>query len=121
MPRRVMFVDDSVSIRQMASFTLREAGFDVVEAQHGRDAIRALGGRPIDLVVTDVHMPEMDGLTLVRELRAMPTYRFTPILVLTTETSDAKKQEGRTAGATGWLVKPFNPQQLLQVIARVLP
>jgi two-component system chemotaxis response regulator CheY len=118
--RAALVVDDSVSMRQMVAFTLREAGFTVLEGGNGREAIEALGNRPVQLVVTDLNMPVMDGLELIRQLRAKPLYKFTPILMLTTESQDAKKQEGRAAGATGWIVKPFDPQKLLAVIAKVV-
>ena len=116
---RALIVDDSTSMRQMVSFTLKQAGFDVVEAENGQDALNKAGG-PVSLVVTDLNMPVMDGITLIRELRAKPDFRYTPILMLTTESQDARKQEGKAAGATGWIVKPFDPQKLLQVLDRVL-
>ena len=114
-----LIVDDSTSMRRMVSFTLKEAGFDVVEAENGQDAL-SKATDPFNLVVTDLNMPLMDGITLIRELRAKPTYRYTPILMLTTESQDTRKQEGKQAGATGWIVKPFDPQKLLQVLDRVL-
>jgi two-component system chemotaxis response regulator CheY len=116
----VLTVDDSASMRQMVSFTLKGAGYDVVEADDGVNALRAAKGKRVDLVVTDVNMPNMDGITLIKQLRALPDYRFTPILMLTTEAGDNKKQEGKAAGATGWIVKPFNPDQLLATIKKVL-
>lgn len=116
----ILAVDDSVSMRQMVSFTLKGAGHEVIEAGDGAIALKAAKTKKVDLVLTDVNMPNMDGVTLVRELRALPTYKFTPILMLTTESGDNKKQEGKTAGATGWLVKPFNPEQLLATIKKVL-
>ncbi len=115
----VLAVDDSASIRQMVSFTLKGAGYDVIEAVDGVDALdKARGTRP-DAVITDVNMPNMDGITLIRELRKLPDYKFTPMLMLTTESSVDKKAQGKSAGATGWLVKPFNPDQLLATIRRV--
>lgn len=121
MPERtVLVVDDSVSIRQMVSFTLSQAGFGVVEAGHGVEALGQLDAHRVDLVITDLNMPTMDGITLIREVRRRPECRFTPVLMLTTESQPAKKQEGKAAGATGWIVKPFNPEQLLQVIAKVV-
>ena len=116
----ILAVDDSASMRQMVSFTLKGAGHDVIEADDGVAALRTAQGKKVDLVVTDVNMPVMDGIALIRELRALPSYRFTPILMLTTESADSKKQEGRAAGATGWIVKPFNPDQLLATIQKVL-
>lgn len=116
----ILAVDDSASIRQMVAFTLRSAGYEVVEAVDGGDAINKLRDRDVDLVLTDQNMPNVDGLTLVRHLRATPRYGKTPILILTTESSDEMKQAGRAAGATGWLVKPFDPKRLIDVIRRVL-
>ena len=117
----ILAVDDSASMRQMVSFTLKGAGYDVVEADDGVNALNvAKGGKKVDLVVTDVNMPNMDGISLIKELRQLPNYKFTPILMLTTEAGDGKKQEGKAAGATGWIVKPFNPDQLLATIKKVL-
>lgn len=116
----ILAVDDSASMRQMVTFTLKGAGYDVVEADDGVNALKAAKGKKVDLVVTDVNMPNMDGISLIKELRQLPEYKFTPMLMLTTETGDGKKQEGKAAGATGWLVKPFNPDQLLATIKKVL-
>ena len=116
----ILTVDDSASMRQMVSFTLKEAGYEVVEAADGEQGLEAAKSNQINLVITDVNMPKMDGITLVRELRALPTHKFTPILLLTTESGAEKKQEGKAAGATGWLVKPFNPDQLLNTIKKVI-
>ncbi len=116
----VLAVDDSASMRQMVSETLKHAGYGVIEARDGRDALNVARSQRVNLVLTDVNMPNMDGITLVRELRALPDYRFTPILVLTTESGAEKKQQGKAAGATGWLVKPFNPDTLLATIRRVI-
>ena len=120
MNNTALVVDDSTSIRQMVSFTLKESGFDVIEGQNGQDALDKVSGKSIKLVVTDLNMPVMDGMTLIRQLRSKPEYKFTPILMLTTESQDSKKQEGRAAGATGWIVKPFNPEQLTQVVKKVV-
>ena len=120
MAKTALVVDDSVTMRQMVTFTLVSAGFSVLEGQNGEEGLKHLDGTHIDLVITDLNMPVMDGMTLIRQIRAIPNYRFTPILMLTTEFLEKKKLEGKTAGATGWLVKPFNPQQLLQVIAKVV-
>jgi two-component system chemotaxis response regulator CheY len=119
--RAILAVDDSASMRQMVSFTLRSSGYDVIEAIDGQDALDKLGDRQIDLVLTDQNMPRMDGLTLIRNLRTQDRFKRTPILVLTTESSDEMKQAGRAAGATGWMVKPFDPARLLEVIGKVLP
>lgn len=118
--KTILAVDDSNSLRQMVVFTLKQAGYDVLEAADGNAALGKVQGQSADLVLTDVNMPGMDGITLVKELRALPAYRFTPILVLTTEAGPEKKQEGKTAGATGWIVKPFSPEQLLSTVKSVL-
>jgi two-component system chemotaxis response regulator CheY len=116
----ILAVDDSASMRQMVAFTLKGAGYNVVEADDGVNALKAAKGKKVDLVVTDVNMPNMDGIALIKELRRLPEYKFTPMLMLTTEAGDGKKQEGKAAGATGWIVKPFNPDQLLATIKKVL-
>ena len=117
----ILAVDDSNSLRQMVAFTLKSSGFDVIEAVDGQDASEKLRERSVDLVLTDQNMPRMDGITLVRHLRSQPQFQLTPILILTTESSDEMKQAGRAAGATGWLVKPFDPRRLVEVIRKVLP
>jgi len=116
----ILAVDDSASMRQMVSFTLKGAGYEVIEAVDGEDALGKAKGKTVNLVITDVNMPRMDGITLIKELRKLPSYKFTPILMLTTESAPEKKAEGKTAGATGWIVKPFNPDQLLTTIKKVL-
>lgn len=116
----ILAVDDSASMRQMVAFTLKGAGHTVLEAEDGQAALSAVKGKKVDLVVTDVNMPRMDGITLVKSMRALPEFKFTPILLLTTESADNKKAEGKAAGATGWLVKPFNPDLLLATIKKVL-
>lgn len=121
MAKRVMTVDDSKTMRDMVGFTLRGAGYEVIEAEDGARALTALTGAPVDLVITDINMPNMDGVTLVTRLRAMPAFKSTPILILTTEGGEDKKAAGRAAGATGWIVKPFAPEKLLQVVAKVCP
>jgi len=120
MAKTVLAVDDSASIRQMVSFTLKSAGYDVVEAVDGQDGLDKAKTKSINLILTDQNMPRMDGLTLIKNLRAMPQYASTPILMLTTESSDAMKSQGRAAGATGWLVKPFDPQKLIEVVRKVI-
>lgn len=120
MAKTILAVDDSASIRQMVSFTLKSAGYEVVEAVDGQDGLDKAKSRSINLVLTDQNMPRMDGLTLIRNLRALPQYASTPILMLTTESSDAMKSQGRAAGATGWLVKPFDPQKLIEVVRKVI-
>ncbi|MFC1684327.1 response regulator [Pseudomonadota bacterium] len=116
----IMAVDDSASMLQMVAFTLKGAGYEVVEASDGVQALNLAKQKAVNLVITDVNMPNMDGISLIKELRALPTYKFTPLLMLTTESSPEKKQEGKAAGATGWIVKPFNPDQLLATVKKVL-
>jgi len=116
----ILAVDDSASMRQMVSFTLKGAGYTVVEAVDGVDALNKAKMQTFDCVVTDVNMPNKDGITLIRDLRALPNYKFVPMLMLTTESGMDKKQQGKAAGATGWIVKPFNPDQLLKTIKKVL-
>jgi len=116
----ILAVDDSASMRQMISFTLKEAGYDVVEAIDGIDALSKAKTSTPDAVLSDVNMPNMDGITLISELRKLPSYKHIPILMLTTESGADKKAEGKLAGATGWMVKPFNPEQLLATIKKVV-
>lgn len=116
----ILAVDDSASMRQMVSFTLKNAGYNVVEAVDGQDALNHATHRGFDLVLTDQNMPRLDGIGLTRKLRDHPSYKATPILILTTESSDEMKQSGRAAGATGWLVKPFDPARLVEVIRKVI-
>jgi two-component system chemotaxis response regulator CheY len=118
--RSILAVDDSASMRKMVSFTLISAGYHVIEAVDGQDAFEKAQSQPIDLVLTDQNMPRMDGLGLTRKLREHPQFKTTPILILTTESSDQMKQAGKAAGATGWLVKPFDPNRLLEVIQKVI-
>ena len=114
-------VDDSKTMREMVSFTLSGNGFDVLQAEDGQMAIKVLDNRKVDLIITDLNMPNMNGIDLIKNLRSNPTYKFTPILMLTTESDDNKKADGKAAGATGWLVKPFNPDKLLSIIKKVCP
>lgn len=118
--KTIMTVDDSASLRQMVQFVLRDGGYDVIEAVDGLDALAKLKGRELDLILSDINMPNMTGLELTRQLRAMPEYKFVPIVLLTTESHAEKKQEGKAAGATGWIVKPFTPDQLLAVVKKVM-
>jgi two-component system, chemotaxis family, chemotaxis protein CheY len=120
MSKTILTVDDSASIRQMVSFTLKDAGYNVIEAKDGNDALTKLKGTVIDMVVTDLNMPNLDGLEFIRVLRCMPAFKFVPIIMLTTESQMEKKQAGKFAGATGWIVKPFQPEQLIAVVKRVL-
>jgi len=120
MAKTILTVDDSASIRQMVKFTLSKEGYGIIEAVDGKDALAKVGGVKIDMVITDLNMPNMDGITLIKQLRAKPEFRFTPIIMLTTESQDSKKTEGKAAGATGWIVKPFQPEQLVAVTKKVL-
>jgi two-component system chemotaxis response regulator CheY len=117
---KILTVDDSASMRQMVSFTLKGAGHTVVEAADGVQALDIAKRQSFDMVITDVNMPNMDGISLIKELRALPAFRFTPLLMLTTESGADKKQQGKAAGATGWIVKPFNPDQLVKTVQKVL-
>jgi two-component system chemotaxis response regulator CheY len=121
MAKIALVIDDSTTIRQMVAFTLREAGYVVVEAQHGKEALTQIGLHPINVVITDLNMPVMDGFAFIRAVRAMPVHKSLPILLLTTESQLSKIEEGKAAGATGWMVKPFQPEKLLQVLAKVVP
>lgn len=120
MSKVIMSADDSSSIRQMVSFTLKQAGYDVIEAVDGQDAVNKLASSHIDMLITDLNMPNMDGLELIRQVRAMSQFKFIPIIMLTTESQADMKQKGKAAGATGWIVKPFKPEQLIAVIKKVL-
>ncbi len=121
MSKVIMTVDDSTSVRQMVSFTLSSAGYQIVEASDGKDALAKLGeSTSIDMLVTDLNMPNMDGIELVKNIRAQQRHKFIPILLLTTESQEAKKQQGKAAGASGWIVKPFNASQLVDVVKRLL-
>jgi len=116
----IMTVDDTASMRQMISFTLTSAGHKVMEASDGDEALKVAQENKFDMIITDINMPNMDGITLVGKLRALSDYKFTPILMLTTESQESKREQGKKAGATGWIVKPFNPEQLLNVVKNVL-
>ena len=119
MTRTILTVDDSTSMRQMVRATLQSAGYGVVEAADGQEALEFARGNAVDLVISDVNMPRTDGIRLVHELRSLPGYRLTPLLLLTTESSQERKLEGKRAGATGWIVKPFNPTQLLATLTKL--
>ncbi len=119
MQKRIMAVDDSKTMRDLVAYTLSSAGFQVVSAEDGQQALSSLDRSPVDLIITDLNMPKMDGLSLIRSLRNDPKYRAVPILMLTTEGDAQKKAEGRAAGATGWLVKPFDPAKLIELVTRV--
>lgn len=120
MAKVIMTADDSASMRQMISFTLRQAGYEVVEAVDGQDALEHLSGSSVAMLVTDLNMPRVDGIELIKQVRAQPAYKFIPIIMLTTESAEDKKMAGKAAGATGWIVKPFTQDQLLSVVKKVL-
>jgi two-component system, chemotaxis family, chemotaxis protein CheY len=119
MAKTILTVDDSATVRQMVKFTLSDAGYAVIEAVDGKDALAKLAG-PVNMVITDLNMPNLDGIGLIRSVRANPAWKGLPIIMLTTESHEARKQEGKAAGATGWIVKPFSTQQLLAVVKKVL-
>jgi two-component system chemotaxis response regulator CheY len=119
MSKVILTVDDSASVRQMVKFTLSDAGYSVIEAVDGKDALAKLTG-PVNLVITDLNMPNLDGIGLIRSIRANPACKGLPIVMLTTESQQARKLEGKAAGATGWIVKPFSTEQLVAVVKRVL-
>lgn len=116
----ILLVDDSVSMREMVSFTLKQAGHDVIEAEDGIQALDIAQGKLFSLIITDVNMPKMDGIVLTDKLRQIDSCKFTPILILTTDTSESRKLEGKAAGATGWIEKPFDPDQLISTVSKVV-
>lgn len=119
MPKTIMTVDDSASMRQMVGYTLRGAGYEVVEAVDGQDALDKMQGT-IHMVITDLYMPRMTGIELIRSVRGLAAYKYIPLILLTTESLEDRKKDGKAAGATGWIVKPFSPEQLLAVVKKVL-
>ena len=122
MGKTVLVVDDSASVRQVVSIALKGAGYDVIQGSDGKDALKQLDGRRIHLIISDVNMPNMDGITFVSEAKKLPAYKFTPIIMLTTESQEDKKREGQAAGAKAWVVKPFKPEQMLSAVEKlVLP
>jgi two-component system chemotaxis response regulator CheY len=121
MGKQIVAVDDSKTIRDVVAFTLRSAGHEVREAEDGQDGLKVLGSTRVDLIITDLNMPKMDGIALIRALRSHPVHRTTPILILTTESDASKKAEGKAAGATGWLVKPFVPERLIELVTKLCP
>lgn len=118
--KTIMVVEDSPTMRQMVGFTLKRKGYSVVEAVDGKDALVKLNGKPMDMIITDVNMPNLDGIELVKAVRANDAHKFTPIIVLTTESQDSRKLEGKSAGATGWIVKPFSSDHLLAIVDRII-
>ncbi|MFZ0693189.1 MAG: response regulator [Alphaproteobacteria bacterium] len=118
--KKILAVDDSASMRQMVAFTLQSAGYEVVDAVDGKDGLAKAGKDKFDMIITDLNMPNLDGIGLITAVRKLPGYSFIPILMLTTESQAQKKDEGRKAGATGWIVKPFNAEQLIAVIHKLV-
>ena len=122
MAKSILIVDDSASVRQVVSISLRNAGYEVTEGCDGKDALSKLKGQKVHLIISDVNMPNMDGISFVKAVKQMAAYKFTPIVLLTTESQESKKKEGQEAGAKAWIVKPFKPDQLLGVVQKlVLP
>lgn len=119
MAKTIMIVDDSASIRMVVGIALRGAGYDVIEAKDGKDGVDKLTGQKVHLIISDVNMPVMDGITFVKTVKQMPNYRFTPIIMLTTESDESKKREGQAAGAKAWVVKPFKPEQMLGAVQKL--
>jgi two-component system chemotaxis response regulator CheY len=120
MSKTVLIVDDSASVRQVVTIALKGAGYEVIDAVDGQDALRKLGGRRVHLVISDVNMPNMDGITLVGEIRKQPEHRFTPIIMLTTESQEEKKRQAQAAGAKAWVTKPFQPAQMLAAVSKLI-
>lgn len=120
MSKTILVVDDSASLRQVVSIALKGAGYDVLEAGDGKEALGVLDGRKVNLIISDVNMPNMDGITMVTEVKKNPSYKFTPIIMLTTESQDDMKQKGREAGVKAWVVKPFKPEQMLDAVSKLV-
>jgi two-component system chemotaxis response regulator CheY len=120
MAKSIMIIDDSASLRQVVAIALKGAGYEVIEASDGRDALNKLNGQKIHLIVCDVNMPVMDGISFVKELKTLASYKFTPVIMLTTEGSEEKKRAGQMAGARAWVVKPFRPEQMLDAVAKLI-
>ena len=120
MSKVIMTADDSSSVRQMVGFTLKQAGYEVIEASDGQDAVEKMSGKTVDMVITDLNMPRMNGIELIKKVRSNPASKFIPIVMLTTESQAEMKQQGKAAGATGWIVKPFKPEQLIAVAKKLL-
>jgi two-component system, chemotaxis family, chemotaxis protein CheY len=120
MAKTILIVDDSASVRQVVTIALSSAGYDVIEGCDGADALKKMTGQKIHLIISDVNMPNMDGITFVKEVKKMADYKFTPIIMLTTESQESKKQEGQAAGAKAWIVKPFQPDQMLNAVSKLI-
>lgn len=121
MPKTILVVDDSPSVRQVLTIALKGAGYDVIEAGDGQDGLGKLNGQKVHLIVSDVNMPRMDGISFVKAVKQLPAYKFTPIIMLTTESQEERKREGQAAGAKAWMVKPFKPEQMLAALDKLLP
>ena len=120
MAKTILIVDDSASIRQVVGMTLKTAGYDVLEGVDGKDALTQLDGRKVHLIISDVNMPNMDGITFLKNVKQLAAYKFTPVIMLTTEAGEGKKAEGQAAGAKAWVVKPFQPAQMLAAVAKLI-
>jgi len=120
MAKTILIVDDSASVRQVVTIALKGAGYDVIEGVDGKDALSKLKGQKVHLIISDVNMPNMDGITFVKEVKKLDAYKFTPIIMLTTESQEGKKQEGQAAGAKAWVVKPFQPAQMLSAVSKLI-
>ena len=120
MAKTILIVDDSASLRQVVSIALKGAGYDVIQGVDGKDGLTKLDGQKVHLIVSDVNMPNMDGITMVQEIKKMPNYKFTPIIMLTTESGEDKKEAGKAAGVKAWVVKPFQPEQLLTAVSKLI-
>src|SRR5208283_67947 len=120
MAKTIMVIDDSMSIRQVVGITLKKAGYEIIEASDGKDAVDKLTGQKVHLMICDVNMPNMDGIAFLKTVKTLPNYKFTSIIMLTTESQEAKKLEGKAAGAKAWMVKPFKPEQLLEAVSKLI-
>lgn len=120
MPKTIMIIDDSATLRQVVKIALSAAGFEVMEACDGKDALAKLTGQKVHLIISDVNMPNMDGIAFLKEVKKLPAYRFTPVIMLTTESGSDKKSAGQAAGAKAWMVKPFQPQQMLEAVSKLI-
>ncbi len=120
MGKVIMIIDDSPSIRQVVSMTVQKAGYEVIEAEDGQDALNKLENQKVNLIICDVNMPNMDGITFLKTLKNLPNHKFTPVIMLTTESQQSLKMEGKNAGAKAWMVKPFKPEQMLEAISKLI-
>lgn len=120
MAKTILIVDDSATLRQVVSIALKGAGYDVIEGSDGKDALAKLNGQKVHLIISDVNMPNMDGITFVTEVKKLPAYKFTPVIMLTTEAGEDRKSAGQAAGAKAWVVKPFKPEQMLTAVSKLI-